>query len=202
MADLQLLAGNLKKKGYDAHIFPTRQDAARFLDAQIDGKTVGIGGSVTIRELDVFARLSAHNTVYWHDEKPEGLSVMETRRLAARAEVYLSSANGISLQGEIVNLDHTGNRVAALAFGPQDVYLVLGRNKVAPDLAAAIHRVRNVAAPLNARRLHRKTPCAARGDKCYQCSSPEKICRNLSVFLEQPVGAAYHVLLIDEDLGF
>ena len=126
----------------------------------------------------------------------------ETRTAASQAEIYISSVNGISEQGEIVNIDGTGNRVAAISYGPSKVYLVVGANKVASDYESALFRARNVAAPLNAKRLNRKTPCAANADKCYDCTSPERICRNLSVLWTKPSGAEYEVILIKESLGY
>lgn len=200
--DFTRLKENLEQKGYQVQIFDTKEEAAEYLDSQIDGKTVGMGGSVTLHQLDLFEKLSKHNTVYWHDKKPEHMTVVETRLAATRSEVYISSVNGISEAGEIVNIDHTGNRVAAIAFGPAEVYLVLGENKVAPDLETAIYRARNIAAPLNARRLNRKTPCAVNADKCYDCKSPERICRNFSVLAEKPAGAKYVVVLVKEELGY
>ena len=200
--DFTKLKNNLESKGYAVSVFDTKEEAASYIHTQINGKTVGFGGSVTLREMGLFERLSAHNTVYWHDEKPEHMTVAETRTAAARAEIYISSVNGISEHGEIVNIDNTGNRVAAISYGPAKVFLVLGFNKVAPDLACALDRARNVAAPLNAKRLNRKTPCAVNADKCYDCKSPDRICRNLSVLWTKPTGAAYEIVLIGEHLGY
>ena len=119
-----------------------------------------------------------------------------------RADIYISSVNGISENGEIVNIDNTGNRVAAISYGPKKVYLVVGKNKIAPTLEAAIYRARNIAGPLNAKRLKRKTPCALNADRCYDCNSPERICRNLSVLWDKPTGAEYEIILINEELGY
>ena len=131
------------------------------------------------------------------------VSVFETKEEAAsKAEIYISSVNGISEQGEIINIDNTGNRVAAISFGPSKVYLVLGSNKVTKDFESAMSRARNIAAPLNAKRLNRKTPCAVQADRCYDCNSPERICRNLSVLWSKPTGAEYEIILIDEKLGY
>ncbi len=193
---------NLESKGYIVSVFDTKEEAAKYLNQEIDAKTVGFGGSVTLGQLGLFQLLSAHNTVYWHDHKPEHMTVPETRLAAAQAEIYLCSVNGISKQGEIVNIDNTGNRVAALSYGPSKVYLVIGINKVTDDYESALFRARNVAAPQNAKRLHRKTPCAVLADKCYECTSPERICRNLSVFWTKPAGAVYEVVLINEYLGY
>ena len=197
-----VLKKSLENKGYEVLTFATGPEAAEALDARIDGKTVGIGGSLTVHQLGLFGKLAGHNTVYWHDEVPEGMTPVQTRSAATRAQVYLSSVNGISEQGEIVNIDNTGNRVAAISYGPEEVFLIAGKNKVAPDFEAALHRARNVAAPLNAKRLNRKTPCAVKADRCYDCKSPDRICRNLSVLWTKPAGAHYTVVLIDEELGY
>lgn len=200
--DFTNLKNNLERKGYKVSVFATKEMAAEYLDSQIDKKVVGFGGSVTLHEMKLFHLLSTHNTVYWHDEKPEDMTVIETRTAAAQAEIYISSVNGISEQGEIVNIDNTGNRVAAISYGPSKVYLVVGVNKVERDCEAALFRARNVAAPLNAKRLNRKTPCALKGDKCYDCKSTERICRNLSILWDKPTGAEYEMVLIEEHLGY
>ena len=126
----------------------------------------------------------------------------ETRVAASNAEIYISSVNGISEQGEIVNIDNTGNRVAAISFGPKKVFLVVGENKVCSDYESALFRARNVAAPLNAKRLNRNTPCSIRADKCYDCKCEDRICRNLSVLWTKPTGLDYEVILINESLGY
>ncbi len=200
--DFTKLKVNLENKGYHVSVFDNKELAANYINDQIIGKTVGLGGSVSIHQMNLFTMLSEHNIVYWHDEKPSDMSVMETRTAASRADIYISSVNGISEDGEIVNIDNTGNRVAAISYGPAKVYLVVGGNKVTPSLDAAIYRARNIAAPLNAQRLKRKTPCAVKGDKCYDCKSPERICRNLSVLWDKPTGAEYEVILINEELGY
>lgn len=196
------LESHLKEKGYRVHIFEDKETAADYIDSQIHQKTVGFGGSVTIQQMGLFKKISSHNTVYWHDQKPDTMTITETRTAASRAEIYVSSVNGISEKGEIVNIDNTGNRVAAISYGPSKVYLIIGSNKVAENLEAAIYRARNIASPLNAKRLSRKTPCAVHGDKCYDCNSPERICRNLSILWNKPTGAEYEIILIQESLGY
>ncbi len=200
--DFTTLKANFEKKGYSVSVFETKEEAAVYIDGNINEEVVGLGGSVTIHQMQLFHLLSKHNEVYWHDKKPSHMSVIETRTAASRADVYISSVNGISEAGEIVNIDNTGNRVAAISYGPKKVYLVVGVNKIEPDFEKAIYRARNVAAPLNAKRLNRKTPCAIQADKCYNCDSPERICRNLSVLWEKPTGAEYEIILIDEELGY
>lgn len=200
--DFTTVSANLRKKGYAVSVFAHKEDAADSLNRAIDGQTVGFGGSMTLSAMGLHDLLSAHNVVYNHARKPDNLSVLETRKAACRANVYLSSVNGLAETGEIVNIDGTGNRVAAISFGPEKVYLVIGRNKLAPTLQDAIDRARNVAAPRNAQRLSCRTPCAASGEKCFDCQSPDRICRVLTLLLEKPSGADYEVVLIDEDLGY
>lgn len=196
------LSESLETKGYLVECFASKEEAAEYMDKAIDNTSVGIGGSETVRQMGLFELLTKHNTVYWHAKTPENMTVAETRLAATKAAVYISSVNGISMQGDIINIDGTGNRVAGISYGPDDVYFVVGKNKIADDYEAAMYRARNVAAPLNAKRLNRNTPCAVKGDRCYDCKSPERICRNFSIFRECPSGRKYHLILINEELGF
>ena len=184
MDKINILAESLKEQGYIVNIFSNKEEASEFLNGELDNKTIGIGGSQTVEQMKLYDSLAVHNTVYWHDHKPEEMTVMEARQAAFRAPVYISSVNAVSLSGDIVNIDATGNRVAAISFGPVDIYFIIGSNKITDDYESAMYRARNIAAPLNARRLNRNTPCALKADKCYDCSSPDRICRNFSVFHE------------------
>ena len=195
MADLEKLRRNLEAEGFNVSCFGTAAQAADYLDAALDGKSVGIGGSVTIRDMGLAERLSTHAQVYWHWDEA-------TLEQAAAAQVYLTSVNGLAETGELINIDGTGNRVASGLYGHEKVYFVVGRNKIAPDYDAALWRARNVAAPKNAQRLQAATPCAAKGDRCYDCKSPGRICRALVVYWEKPKSMDMEVVLIDEDLGY
>ena len=198
----ETVKANLEKRGFAVSCFETKEEAAAYLDGKIDGKTVGFGGSVTLREMGLSALLGSHNAVFWHWEIPEGKTAAEMRAEGARAAVYLSSVNGIAETGEIVNIDGTCNRVSAIFYGHEAVYLIAGKNKLEKDYEAALYRARNIAAPRNAQRLGVKTPCAVEGDRCYDCASPDRICRGLSVLWEKPMGGTFEVILINEDLGY
>ena len=198
MADFTKVQQALERRGYTVRTFAAAAEAAAYLDGAIDGKTVGFGGSATLDALGVYDKLAAHNTVIWHWKQEANAA----RKAAMQTQVYLSSANGLAESGEIVNIDGTGNRVASGLFGHEKVYFIVGRNKVAPDYDAALWRARNIAAPKNAQRLGRKTPCAAKGDRCYDCKSPERICRALVVYWEKPTSMDMEVVLVDEDLGY
>lgn len=200
--DFTVVENNLKQRGFAVSRFAAAAEAAAYLDARIDGKTVGIGGSVTVEQMGLHELLRSHNTVYWHQHIPEGMTKGEVRAAANAAGVYISSVNGLAETGEIINIDGACNRVSATLYGHEKVYLVVGRNKLAKDYDSALYRARNVASPRNAQRLGIKTPCAAKGDKCYDCSSPERICRALVVLWGKPMNGEYEVVLIDEDLGY
>ncbi len=196
------LIENLEKNGFKVEAFSTAKEAADYLDKAIDSTSVGFGGSVTADQMGLVEMLATHNEVWAHKIIPEGMTAADVRMKARNASVYISSANAVSETGEIVNIDGTGNRVSEISFGHDVVYIVAGKNKVAADLDSAIFRARNVAAPLNAKRLNRKTPCAANADKCYDCNSPERICRNISILVKKPTCAEYVVVLVDEELGY
>ena len=193
---------NLEQNGFAVRCFDTAKEAADYLDCQIDGKTVGFGGSMTLEEMGLYERLQTHNDVRWHHRIPEGKTMKELRDAANEAEVYISSVNGLAETGEIINIDATGNRVAAIFYGHAKVYLVVGENKIAADYDQALWRARNIASPLNARRLGKKTPCAVRADRCYNCKSPDRICRGLSVLWSKPLPGDFEVILIHEKLGY
>lgn len=199
MADLEKTGKNLEGRGFHAHVFATGAEAAEFLVQTLHGTSIGIGGSVTVDTLGVYDRLCESNEVFWHWKN----HAPETRERAGKAETYLCSANGVSENGEIVNIDGFGNRVAGTIYGPERVFLVVGRNKIAPDLTGAIDRARNIAAPLNARRLNRHTPCAVGEPRCHDCRSPEKVCGVMTVFFMPPTSIKeFHVILVDETLGY
>ncbi|MDO4634263.1 MAG: lactate utilization protein [Eubacteriales bacterium] len=193
---------NLLALGYEVSVFENKETAAEYLNGRIDQTTVGIGGSVTVQEMGLFDLLDSHNRVYWHMGVADREEAQAQREGAAAAEVYLTSVNGAAETGELINIDGNGNRVAGTYYGHKKVYLILGKNKIAPDYDAALWRARNIASPKNAKRLGAKTPCAVKGDRCYDCKSPGRICRGLSVFWAKPFSCDMEVILINEDLGY
>ncbi len=188
---------NLEDRGYAVEVFASGVEAAAYLDGAVDGKSVGFGGSMTLDQLGLYDALGKHNTVVWHWKQDAG----PARREGMFTDVYLSSANGLAETGEIINIDGNGNRVAATLFGHEKVYLVIGRNKLAPTYEEALWRARNIASPKNAQRLGKKSPCAVKGDRCYDCKSPDRICRGLVTLWGPMMGMETEILLVDEDLG-
>lgn len=119
------------------------------------------------------------------------------------AQVYLCSVNGLAETGEIINIDGVGNRVAGTLYGHEEVWFVVGINKIAPDEASALHRARNVASPLNNRRTGKKSPCTVKCDQCYDCQSPDRGCGALVILWRKPAGIpTAHVVLVEEELGY
>ncbi len=196
------LKETLEGLGYAVSVFENAKEAREYLDAEIDGKSVGMGGSVTLGQMGLCELLAKHNEVYTHNGVVDREKSLEIRRHAAVADIYISSANGIAESGEIINIDGNCNRVSATLYGHERVYFVIGKNKLAPTYDEALWRARNIAAPLNAKRLGRKTPCAVKGDKCYNCKSSERICRGLCVLWEAPTSCKFEVVLINEELGY
>jgi len=164
---------------------------------------IGIGGSVTLRELGILESLEAKGHPLYNHWKP-GLSkedVLEMRKSQMTSDCFISSVNAITLNGEIVNIDGIGNRVNSTHFGPGKVILVAGFNKIVEDVGEAIKRIKNVAAPLNARRLNIDVPCAKLG-RCVDCNAPSRICCIISILERRPSLTDILIILVGEELGF
>ena len=187
---------NLKSRGFEVTHFKTASETCTYLAENIRETCVGIGGSKTIEQLGLYDTLSRSNSVFWHWKTPGD----DTRDKANSAPVYLSSANAISENGEIVNIDGTGNRIAAQAYGKKKLYIIAGTNKLCPDFESALYRARNVAAVQNAQRFDCPTPCKNDG-KCHDCRVKGKVCNALLVLWGPVNGMSVEVVLIDEELG-
>ncbi len=192
----------LEKNGFTVRLFETKEEAAAaFLADVAVGETVGFGGSITTRELGLPEALTARGTtIFSHWEKPSGDAKQELMN-AMTSDVYVCSANAVTSSGEIVNIDGTGNRLAALCFGHKRVYIIAGVNKLAGSYEEAFVRIKNEACPPNTKRLNRKTPCATVGH-CMNCNSPERICNGTLVLNRKMGGQEYIVYLVNEKLGY
>lgn len=200
MTDFSRVKQNLEARGFRVSVFATAAEAADYLDSAIDNTSVGFGGSVTLEQMGLYERLERHDRVNWH-WRPT-VDGADARQAAMTAEHYITSVNGLAETGELINIDGTGNRVASTLYGHKKVWFVVGRNKLAPTYEEALWRARNIAAPKNAQRLKRKTPCAVKADHCYDCKSPERICRGLVVLWEAIGSMEMEVVFVDEALGY
>ena len=193
----------LEKNGYSVHYCSSGKEAADYLDSNLDGRVIGFGDSATMSKMKLYEKLSAHNMVYDPNQSKDNDAFLETAQKCLTTDIYLTSVNAMSETGELVNIDGTGNRIAGSLFGHKKVYFVVSTNKIEPTLEKAIWRARNIAAPKNAMRYNLKTPCAVKGDHCYDCSSPDRICNALTIYMKKMNDIEeVEIVLIDEELGF
>ncbi|MCX4362112.1 MAG: lactate utilization protein [Clostridia bacterium] len=203
---IQKLLDNLTKRGFKPFYFQSRKEALNFmLDLIPKDASVGIGGSMTVKQLDLDNMLYQRgNAVYSHSFAPSETQEMRNKiyQLAGSSDWYISSANALSEEGDFVNIDGTANRITALAFGVKNILYVLGVNKIAADLASAIDRARNIASPLNAKRFNKNTPCVTSG-QCCMCDSDDCIC-NATLISHHPTRYQenVYVVIIGENLGY
>ena len=199
----QHLVRHLERRNMAACYCPTAAEAVKKVSELIpDGSSVTWGGSMTIRDMGIPAALHARATlnVMDRDMAKTRDEAQEIYRRAFTADYYLSGANAISEDGVIVNIDGTGNRVAAITFGSKHVIFIVSLNKVAQTAEAALARARSTASPINAARFDIKTPCHTDG-VCHNCNSPESIC-NYVHFLRNSPGRRHTVILVGEDYGY
>ena len=196
---------HLRKRRMEGSYTPTAAQAKDEIAAMIpQGATVFRCGSMTAANMGLWEEIAKLPGVEVIDPYQPGLSSeegLELRRKGMTAEVMIASSNAVTLDGKLVNLDGQGNRVAAMTFGPKKVILVVGMNKVAPDLESAMARVKHYAGPVNAIRLGRNNPCMETG-LCTDCTSPQRICNMWSIIEGHMIKDRIHVKLVGENLGY
>lgn len=194
----------LKKNGFDAHYVATTAQAADYIAAQIkSGASVGFGGSMTVKSLNMTDRITAVGArILDHGVKDlsqeERLDIMRAQQTC---DVFVSSVNAITLNGELLNIDGIGNRVAALSFGPKKTIVVVGYNKIVRNIAEAQERLEFQAAPMNNKRLATGNPCTVNGT-CTDCKSETRICRVYSIIKRRPSLSDFTVIIVGESLGY
>ncbi len=201
----------LRKNRMEAYYVATKAEVKEAVAKLLpENAVVGVGGSVTLSETGVLDMVRENYQLL--DRYAPGLTPEQVAAIFARsftADVYLTSSNAVTEKGELYNVDGRANRVAAIAHGPQSVIVVAGVNKIVPDLTTAVRRVKMVAAPLNAKRLHCDTYCAKtghckglEGDMTDGCGSPDRICCQYLVTGMQRVAGRIKVILVGEDCGY
>lgn len=199
---LESVAGALRARGFESAVFASAREAALYLLGDLPAaQTVAIGGCMTAQQMNLQTLLrEAGHTVLWHWEAPPAERAALLHR-AMNAPYYICSANALTEDGLIVQIDGTGNRVSAMCYGPGTVYVIVGRNKlVSGGYQQAVRRIKQVACPLNARRLHLDTPCA--GGACNASACRHSMCHMFLALEGAPGGKRTQVLLVDEDLGY
>ncbi|MCJ7771480.1 lactate utilization protein [Candidatus Bathyarchaeota archaeon] len=196
----------LERNNFEAKSVENREEATKLILSLIpQDAVIGIGDSVTIKQISVLDELSKRGnrvinpfTDEFTIDKPQLRA--QTQREALMTDVFITSANAITLNGKIVNVDMVGNRVAGTIFGPKRTIIVVGRNKIVNSVEEALYRIKNIIAPYHAQRKRFKTPCATTG-VCSDCSSPQRIC-NITVILDKkPRRIESTVVVVNEDLG-
>lgn len=201
---MERTAGALRKNNMEAYCVDTAAEVAPLVQKLVPaGAVVSAGGSMSLAECGVMELLRS-GAYQFLDRGVPGLTpeqIGEIYRKTFFADCYFASANAVTEAGEILNVDGNANRVAAITFGPASVVLVVGCNKLVKDLPAAEQRVREVAAPANAKRLSCKTPCASTG-RCMDCQSPGRICCTYVLHRYQREAGRIKVILVGEPLGY
>jgi hypothetical protein len=199
------LVTSLLSNGYKTAVYVATAEEALSAAASLipDGCSVGIPGTVTVREIHLPERLAGKNCTVFHHWDPTLTPQTRSRRLADEnaADWLVTSSNALTLDGRMVNIDGTGNRVAGMAWGTGKVLYIIGLNKVTPDLESAISRAKNTATPPNSVRTGTDTPCAKTG-YCVDCNSPVRACRAMLIMERVPYGREVHVILVGENLGY
>ena len=193
----------LEKNLFTATYVQSREVAtAKLLELIPTNATIGFGGSVTLAQLGIIAKLEERGNPVQNYLKP-GLSPEEMRAIRRQhllSDVFLSGTNAVTLDGKLVNVDATGNRVGAMLFGPDKVFIVVGINKIVHDVAEAENRVKLWASPPNNKRLGYPNPCAQTG-VCVDCQGPTRICNITTILHKKPRQTDFHVIVVGEELG-
>ncbi len=204
MNNIEKIIDIMNKKGFKAVYLKDADEAVSYVLSIIaKNDTVGLGGSMTLFETGIAdALVSRGNCVYSSElAGRSGGDKEAAKRNGMTADVYLTSSNALTLDGDLVNIDGAGNRVAAMIYGPQKVVFVMGKNKLTDNPHTAVARIKKVACPQNARRLGLSTPCATE-NHCTDCDSEQRMC-NVTIRLQRPTrGKEMHVVVIDGDFGY
>lgn len=199
----QILVKNLKKRNMDADYYRSSVEAVTaILDIIPPGASISWGGSMSMDECGLKTALNAGDydvIVRSGGESPEEIS--EIYHKAFNCGYYIMSSNAITMDGQLVNIDGNGNRLAALLYGPEHVIIIAGMNKIAQNVDEALSRVSNTAAPMNSNRLEQNTPCAKTGS-CADCQSNDCICCNTVITRRSRIKGRIKVFLVGEDLGY
>ena len=199
----EVLVKNLKKRHFDAVYCDTKEEALQQALSWIpEGSTVGWGGATSAQQIGLMAALNAGN--YQTLDRDKCSSVQEREEIAHKclsADVFLTGANALSLDGQMVNIDGNGNRAAAIVYGPRSVIVIAGMNKVTDSLEAAITRARTVAAPMNQQRFCLENPCTITGT-CADCKSETCICNHIVITRHCRPAGRIKFILVGEELGF
>lgn len=195
---------NLKRNNMQGYFVKNREELFQLLNKLIlKNSTIGSGDSDTLEQLGVFDFLRNGDYIFY-DKHDENLTSTQKREIYIKnfsADNFITGCNAITADGKLVNIDGNGSRVAPMIYGPSQVIVIAGKNKIVKNIDKAIERVRQVAAPLDVKRLKKDTPCAKIG-RCIDCKHPQRICNSLVVIARQFDSERIRVIIVDEELGY
>ena len=198
----ELLVKNLKSRHFDAYYCETREQALeKALELIPKGATVGWGGALSAKQIGLIDAMNAgeYNAID-RDKTSSPEERVKAMKRCLMADVFITGANALSLDGQMVNIDGVGNRVAAIVYGPESVIVIVGMNKVMDTLDAAVVRARTIAAPMNKQRFASQTPCEVTGT-CGDCKSEGCICNQILITRNSKPAGRIKMILVGEDLG-
>ncbi len=205
---LEAVKENLEKNNFKVFIAPDAKAAKKIavndIIPELDIKTVSWGGSMSFVATGLFHELKDNpdfEVLNTFNQKLTPEEMLELRRQSLLVDLFITGTNAVTQSGHLINLDMVGNRVAAIMWGPKNVLLVIGRNKICEDLEEAMLRIKNYAAIVNTMNLDKKTPCVKTGI-CHDCSSPERICNYWTITEKSFIKERIKIILVNEDLGF
>lgn len=191
----------LKANNFSAYYVKDKQLAVQtVMDLAKPGDKIAFGGSMTVSDLKLGQALREHGCQIMSVQRGISEEAMDKRRQHLTADLYITSSNALTMDGELVNTDSIGNRIAGMVFGPKRIVLVIGLNKLVKDINAGMQRIKMLAAPQNSILFDRPTPCTKVG-YCVNCNHPERICNITTIMHKAPRGADIHVVLVGENLG-
>lgn len=196
----QILVRNLQNRHFGACYCKTREEAlSKALELIPEGASIGWGGATSAQQIGLLD--AVHDPKYHCIDRDTAENRTQAMRECLHADVFITGANGISLDGQMVNIDGIGNRLAAICYGPKSIIVIAGMNKVCDSLEAAIKRARTVAAPINKQRFSGETPCLVTGS-CGDCKSEYCICNEILVTRNCRPAERIQFVLVGEELGF
>lgn len=198
---IQKLEKACLKNQYDFDVVDDEAGVREFVRSLLKpGDLVSVGGSMSLFETGVISMLEHMPEIDYLDRYHTN-DTQQVFHEAFNADVYLTSTNAITMQGELYNVDGNGNRVAAMIYGPKKVVVIIGINKIVEDHDAAVSRAEKIAAPANAIRLNKDTPCATIGE-CVNCQHQNRICNNYVTIRRSSTPGRIHIILVKKDLGY
>lgn len=198
---MEKLLKNLKLRGFEPYYVESSEEAKKLISEIIPaGSSIGFGGSVTVTEMGLLPYLAERGYVLYHRSMPK-YTAEEIYSLNHTADWFCSSTNALCESGDLVNIDGRANRVAEMLYGPKNILIVCGVNKIVKTIDEGIFRTRNIASPKNCVKLDKKTPCAVTG-KCMNCNSPDTICKATVIQHHPTSGKRVCIIIINENLGF